>query len=122
MTDSQPLNTGNFKRLADVFKALSDPRRLLLVGQLATTSTPLRVTELGTCCGVHLSGTSRHLALLRSAGVVRATKVGREVQYTLDVSCLSTLFRQLADQLDACAAAGGVLAPANLQLDEELQP
>jgi ArsR family transcriptional regulator len=58
----------------ELFRALCDPNRLTLVARLATAPGPLTVTEASTCCGVHISGVSRHLAMLRDAGVLQATK------------------------------------------------
>jgi ArsR family transcriptional regulator len=87
---------------ADTFRALSDPVRLELVCRLACTTEPVTVTELSDCCGTHLSGVSRHLATLREAGLVEATKSGREVRYRLAVDSISDTLRGLADAIDAC--------------------
>ena len=89
----------------ELFRALGDPTRLTLVVRLATASAPQTVTELTDCCGVHLSGVSRHLAMLRDAGVVRADKRGREVRYRLDGDAVTGALRALADALDACREA-----------------
>ncbi len=86
----------------ELFKALCDPNRIAVVCRLATASRPLTVTEVSDCCGVHLSGVSRHLATLRDAGVIRAEKHGREVRYELDSERLTTTLRGLADALEAC--------------------
>ena len=42
--------------------------RLALLGRLAMAREPLTVTEVADCCGVHLSGVSRHLKMLHGAG------------------------------------------------------
>ena len=89
----------------ELFRALCDPNRLTLVARLASASGPLTVTEAGTCCGVHISGVSRHLAMLRDAGVIQATRQGREVRYELDCGALASALRQLADALETCRAA-----------------
>ncbi len=88
----------------ELFRALCDPNRLTLVARLASANRPLTVTEAGTCCGVHISGVSRHLAMLRDAGVLQATKQGREVRYELDCGALASALRQLADALENCRA------------------
>jgi ArsR family transcriptional regulator len=88
----------------ELFRALCDPNRLTLVARLATANGPLTVTEASTCCGVHISGVSRHLATLRDAGVLRAIKQGREVLYELDCGALASALRQLADALENCRA------------------
>ena len=63
------------------------------------------MTEIADCCGVHLSGVSRHLAALREAGIVHAQKQGREVRYLLDCARIATVFEELAEAFGRCAAA-----------------
>lgn len=90
-----------------LFRALADVRRLTLLARLAGADEPLTVGEAAECCGVHVSGASRHLALLRDAGYVRATRDGREIRYTLDagtaVRTLRDLIRFLEGRPAACA-------------------
>lgn len=88
----------------DLFRALCDSNRLTLVARLASANRALTVTEAATCCGVHLSGVSRHLSMLRDAGVVRATKQGREVRYEIDCAGLAATLREMADALETCHA------------------
>jgi DNA-binding transcriptional ArsR family regulator len=105
---AQPADCRTFLRdqlRPELFRALCDPNRLTLVARLASASGPLTVTEAGTCCGVHISGVSRHLAMLRDAGVIQATRQGREVRYELDCGALASALRQLADALEGCRAA-----------------
>lgn len=83
-----------------LFKALGDPVRLALVARLAVADGPLTVTEASSCCGVHLSGVSRHLTQLRRAGVLRSEKQGREVRYELDREALASALRGLADAVE----------------------
>ena len=89
----------------EVFRALCDPSRLALVGRLAGAREPMTVSDAGSCCGVHISGVSRHLSQLRQAGIVRADKRGREVLYRLDMDHLVGTLRGLADALDQCREA-----------------
>ncbi|MHC4450560.1 MAG: ArsR/SmtB family transcription factor [Planctomycetota bacterium] len=88
----------------EVFRALGDETRLALIARLATAADPMTVTEAAGCCGVHLSGVSRHLAALRNAGVVTARKQGREVRYSLDCGALAGALRDLATALESCCA------------------
>ncbi|MHC4938494.1 MAG: ArsR/SmtB family transcription factor [Planctomycetota bacterium] len=83
---------------AGVFRALGDETRLALIARLACAAEPMTVTEAADCCGVHLSGVSRHLAALRDAGLVIARKDGREVRYTLDRDA----FHAVAAALEGC--------------------
>ena len=88
-----------------MFRALGDPTRVSLVVRLATGGAPQTVTEVSSCCGVHLSGVSRHPAILRDAGVVQVEKEGREARYRLDSAALTAALRELADAIDACRSA-----------------
>ena len=90
-----------------LFRALGDPTRLTLLGRLAMARGPLTVSEVAGCCGVHLSGVSRHLKMLLGAGLVTATRQGREVRYRLRCAALSGALRAAADALDRCAAGCG---------------
>jgi DNA-binding transcriptional ArsR family regulator len=66
---------------AELLKALAHPLRLLLVHQLADASRC--VHELVTASGVSQPLVSQHLRVLRSAGVVTASRRAREVVYAL---------------------------------------
>ena len=88
----------------EVFRALSDESRLEVLKRLAMAREAVTVTQVADCCGVHLSGVSRHLSILRSAGLVTARKAGREVLYTLRAEALTKALRGLADAIDACPA------------------
>lgn len=84
------------------FQALCDPTRLALLARLAGAASPMTVTEASECCGVHLSGVSRHLKTLRDAGLVQSERVGREVRYRLDCASVIGRLRSLADTFEAC--------------------
>jgi ArsR family transcriptional regulator, arsenate/arsenite/antimonite-responsive transcriptional repressor len=86
----------------ELFQALCEPVRLVLVARLATAASPLTVSEVAGCCGVHLSGVSRHLAVLKLAGVVRAERSGREVRYELAGDELVRALRGIADAIEEC--------------------
>jgi DNA-binding transcriptional ArsR family regulator len=90
-----------------LFKALCDPSRLTLLARLATNAGALNVSEASECCGVHVSGTSRHLKMLERAGVVRAARHGREVRYELNAGELVAALRGLADAIEACCRQRG---------------
>lgn len=85
-----------------MFRALGDTMRMSLMARLATSAGALSVTELSSCCGVHLSGVSRHLKILHDAGLVHAERQGREVLYTLDCRALAAALRAMAEALEKC--------------------
>jgi len=86
----------------ELFKALSDPNRVALIADIGRRGRPTTVSEAAECCPVDLSVVSRHLAVLRRAGVVEAERNGREVRYTLSAADLAAGLRSLADALEAC--------------------
>ncbi len=87
---------------ARLFKALGDPTRVGLLAYLAERCQPLTVNETSQCCPIDISVVSRHLAVLREAGIVCATKQGREVRYSVRFPELVAALRSLADALEAC--------------------
>ena len=89
----------------ELFKALGDATRVEVLMRLITASGPQTVGDIADCCGVHLSGVSRHLAALRDAGVVQAEKAGRQVLYEIDCGAITSALRGLADAIDACRAS-----------------
>lgn len=86
----------------ELFRALGDPVRLTLLARIAAAAEPLTVNEASACCGVHLSGVSRHLKILLRAGAVEAEKRGREVRYRVAARPLIDMLRGLADALEDC--------------------
>ena len=87
---------------ADLFKALGHPKRLELIQRLIACGRPCGVTELNECCTVDFSVVSRHLALLRDAGILRAEKKGREVYYSVASEGVVRRLRALADAFECC--------------------
>jgi DNA-binding transcriptional ArsR family regulator len=83
-----------------LFRALGDPTRVRLVDLLAERCRACSVSELAGCLDVDLSVVSRHLALLRAAGVVRATKTGRNVLYEIQYYALAETLHGIADALE----------------------
>ncbi len=84
------------------FKALCDPNRIALVARLAQCAKPCTVSQMAECCPIDLSVVSRHLAILRDTGILRAEKRGKEVYYWVDYRRLVGTLRTVADAIDAC--------------------
>ena len=93
-----------FERRAAVFKALAHPSRLLMVDELSRGERC--VCELTELVGADISTVSKHLALLREAGVVDCDKRGLQVFYRLRVPCVMDFF----DCLEAVERQGGCCA------------
>lgn len=94
----------NFSKLTGLFKALSEPNRLNIFSHFCSSAalgtTEINVNDLQNCCDVDLSVVSRHLSVLREAGVLNSEKKGKEVLYSLNGSELVQLLRKLADQIE----------------------
>ena len=84
------------------FKALCDPNRIALLARLSKCRRPCSVGELTGCCGVDVSVVSRHLAMLRDAGILAAEKRGKEVYYTVRCQEMASTLRSIADCIEAC--------------------
>lgn len=89
------------------FKALGDPNRLAVLVALADDGREQTVTQLGACCPVDLSVVSRHLRILRDAGILEARKRGKEVLYRVRFEVLVATLRSLADALEGCCPPAG---------------
>ena len=79
------------KAQARVLKALAHPTRLLLVEELAQKTRC--VCELRDAAGLDISTVSKHLSLLRNAGIVEDEKRGLKVFYSLKTTCVLNFFR-----------------------------
>lgn len=77
------------------------------MAQLATCCDSKTVSELSDSFPTDLSVVSRHLAMLRDAGIVESEKRGREVFYRLRYDRLSGMLRQMADAIEACCNGAG---------------
>ena len=76
---------------ARIFKALGHPSRLLMVDGLREGEKC--VCELQALVGDDMSTISKHLAVLREAGVVSAEKRGTSIYYRLTLCCLDTFLQ-----------------------------
>lgn len=88
----------------ELFKALSDPNRLVLLTYLSERQEPSTVSEAAECCSVDMSVVSRHLATMRDAGLLNAEKRGREVYYSVPRQELAAQLRAMADALESCCS------------------
>jgi DNA-binding transcriptional ArsR family regulator len=75
--------------VAKIFKALGHPSRLFIVENLRDAEHC--VCELSQMVGADMSTISRHLSILRQAGIVKDRKEGTTVYYSLACSCLSQM-------------------------------
>ncbi|MFH0879720.1 MAG: metalloregulator ArsR/SmtB family transcription factor [Lentisphaerota bacterium] len=84
------MNYEQAKMRVDIFKALAHPVRVLIVEALANGDRC--VCELNKLADIDQSGMSRHLALLKKAGVLADRREGMKVFYHLQTPCILKAF------------------------------
>ena len=75
---------------AEVMKALAHPSRLMMVDELEKGERC--VCELTDLVGADISTVSKHLSLLKDAGIVTSEKRGVKVFYSLRCTCIPRFF------------------------------
>jgi ArsR family transcriptional regulator, arsenate/arsenite/antimonite-responsive transcriptional repressor len=80
----------HYRVRADIAKAMGHPSRMLILDALQEGE--LCVCELTPLLGVDQSTVSRHLAVLKAAGLIQDRKEGSSVYYRLMVGCLEGFF------------------------------
>jgi len=91
-----------FEAQARIVKALAHPTRLFLVDELSRKARC--VCELQRMVGADMSTVSKHLSILRSAGIVEIDKRGAQVWYSLRVPCILKFFGCIQAVLSSVAA------------------
>ncbi len=95
------------------FKALCDPNRVAILAHLAADGAPRTVSDVAARLPIDVSVVSRHLSMLRNAGILTAERRGKAVYYAVHYAALAGTLRAMAETIEACcppeAAAG---APA----------
>lgn len=87
------------ERRANILKALAHPSRLLMVDELAKGERC--VCELQELVGSDISTVSKHLTVLKKAGLVASDKRGLQVFYTLLSPCVMNFFTCVESVIDA---------------------
>ena len=85
-----------------LFKALCEPSRLTILAELAQTGKPLSVGAIAEHLPIDISVVSRHLAILKDAGVIDAEKRGKAVYYAVRYERLAETFRAIAGAIESC--------------------
>ncbi len=84
---------GYEKKLSDrvgIMKALAHPSRLMMVQELIEGERC--VCELTEMVGADISTVSKHLSLLRDAGIVDSRRDGVKIYYRLKTPCVLKIF------------------------------
>ena len=94
---------------ANVFKALAHPSRLFVVSELAQGERC--VCELTEMIGADKSTVSKHLTILKHAGIITDNKRGNMVFYSLQATCvlqfISCIERMISSRAQEMAEACG---------------
>ena len=80
----------DYRKAADVFKALANPNRLLIVEALGQGEKC--VADLTKLVGLDISTVSNHLSVLRNAGILVDERRGTQVFYALRSACVLNVF------------------------------
>ncbi len=79
-----------YKQKATIIKAMAHPSRLMMVDALAAGE--LCVCDLQRLVGADMSTVSKHLSVMKNAGIVTDRKEGLKVFYRLRVPCVMRFF------------------------------
>jgi DNA-binding transcriptional ArsR family regulator len=79
-----------FEAQAQIMKALAHPTRLFIAHQLGQGEKC--VCELTEMVGADTSTISKHLSILKNAGIVETEKRGTSIYYTLKMKCVLNFF------------------------------
>jgi DNA-binding transcriptional ArsR family regulator len=90
-----------YEARARVMKALAHPTRLFIIDQLADEERC--VCEMTEMIGSDVSTVSKHLSVLKDAGIVADDKRGNQVFYSLRVPCVLNWYSCIEGVLEADA-------------------
>ena len=91
-------NRTHYEKRSQVFKALAHPARLFMVEELAGGERC--VCELTAMLDLDTSTVSKHLSVLKSAGVVSDEKRGLMVYYSIKMTCVLGFFSCVQKSID----------------------
>ena len=96
-----PRTQAHFEAQARILKALAHPSRLFVVDELLRGERC--VCELTEMIGSDMSTVSKHLSVLRSAGIIGDEKRGAQVYYHLKMPCAMRFFECVGEALQHVA-------------------
>jgi len=105
---NRPETRRQFEARAKVVKALAHPTRLFVVDVLSRGERC--VCELTDMIGADVSTVSKHLSVLKAAGVVADERRGQMVFYRLKVPCVLNFFGCVEAVLEADARSAATAA------------
>jgi len=79
-----------YEELAKISKAMAHPTRMFIIEKL--NEQEYCVNELTEMIGADVSTVSRHLSILKNAGIISSDKRKNQIYYTLRCSCVMNIF------------------------------
>ena len=98
-----------FEERARVIKAMAHPTRLFIIDELSRGERC--VCELRDMIEADISTVSKHLSVLKQAGIVADEKRGLQVWYKLRVPCILNFFGCVEDVIKSNVKMGGRKIP-----------
>jgi ArsR family transcriptional regulator len=101
-------DTDSLRRRAEILSALAHPSRLVIVDSLQRGE--MTVSELTQLVGSDMSTVSRHLSVLRNAGILASRRDGNRILYRLLTPCVTGFFscvEQVLQQRESSGAGNG---------------
>jgi ArsR family transcriptional regulator len=97
-----------YEMRASIIKAMAHPTRLLIIDELSNHERC--VGEITDMVGADTSTVSKHLLVLKNAGLIEDDKRGQMVYYALSctcipkfISCIESVLKERAEKQMACA-------------------
>jgi ArsR family transcriptional regulator len=95
-------NQTSYEARARILKALAHPSRLFMVDVLSRGERCVR--ELTKMVGADMSTVSKHLSVLKAAGILADEKRGMQVYYSLRIPCVMRFFDCVSEVLTSRTA------------------
>jgi ArsR family transcriptional regulator len=92
-----------------VVKAMAHPTRMFIVDELSRSGERC-VCELTEMVGADMSTVSKHLSILKNAGIIADDKRGNQVYYRLRVPCIVDFFRCVESVIECSGGKSGKCA------------
>lgn len=93
--------SARFEVRARILKAMAHPTRLFIIDELSRNERC--VCELTALIGADISTVSKHLSVLRNAGIVKDEKRGSKIFYFLKTPCVLNFFSCVESVLKSSA-------------------
>ncbi len=88
-----------YQEMAKISKALAHPTRMFIIDKL--NEKEHCVCELTEMIGADISTVSKHLSVLKNAGIISAEKRSNMVYYNLQCSCVLDIFSCVLDVIQS---------------------